>query len=193
MRAALNRLDSRTLATILIGLTLFLAGLWYFFWYKPTKARIETLDQEIQQLDSQRRKGLLAKRRLPQLREQIATLEGEIQNFLAALPEEEKFYEVLDLLARNAKETGVTLKSLSRSPTKSEIAEVSSVDVALRVEAPFPELYAYLKRLESLRRYSSINGITFNVAEQNMVNPKIGASMTIRFYVYKGPRGEGEP
>ncbi len=193
MKAALKRLDSRTLAVILIGLALVIAGLWYYFWLKPTKLRIQELDQEIQRLEVQRRKGLTAKRRLPQLREQIAALEAEIQSFLAALPEEEKFYEVLDLLAKNARETGVTLKSLTRSPSKSEIAEVSSIDVSMRVEAPFPELYVYLKRLESLRRYSSINGITLNASGQNQVNPQIGANMTVRFYVYKGPRGEEQP
>jgi len=190
---ALSKLDSRALALIIIGVFLLLGILWYYFWLKPTQARIAQTEQEIQRLEIERNKGLAAKRRLPQLRERIAALEKEIQSFLAALPEEEKFYEVLDLLSKNAKETGVTLSSLTRNPTQSEIAEVASVDVGLRMEAPFPELYAYLKRLESLKRYSSINGVNLTVAEQNALNPRIGASLTVRFYVYRGPRGEEEP
>ncbi len=190
---ALSKLDSRTMALLVIGFFLLLGILWYFFWYQPTQTRIAETEQEIGRLEIERNKGLTAKRRLPQLREQIALLEKEIQTFLAALPEEEKFYEVLDLLSQHAKATGVTLSSLTRSPTQSEIAEVASVDVGLRLEAPFPELYAYLKRLESLKRYSSINGVTLSVAEQNALNPRIGASLTVRFYVYRGPRGEEEP
>ncbi len=190
---ALSKLDSRTLAIAVIALFLLLGILWYYFWQKPTQARIAQIEHEIHRLEIERNKGLAAKRRLPQLRERIAALEKEIQGFLAALPEEEKFYEVLDLLSQNAKETGVTLSSLTRSPTQSEIAEVASVDVGLRMEAPFPELYAYLKRLESLKRYSSINGVNLTVAEQNALNPRIGASLTVRFYVYRGPRGEEGP
>jgi len=193
MQAALNKIDNRTLAIILITLSLVIAGAWYYFWYQPTLARIDSIEQEIQTLESKRQKGLLAKRRLPQLREQIAALEAEIQKFLAALPEEEKFHEVLDLLAQNAKETKVKLKSLNRSPTRSEIAEVSSIDVAINVEAPFPQLYSYLKRLESLRRYSSIKGVQLSATKQDTVNPPINANMTVRFYVYNGPRGEEEP
>jgi len=188
----LSKLDSRKIAIIVIGLALLIAGLWYYLWLKPAKQRIQTIDQEIKQLELQRQRGLMARRRLPQLRTQIAELEREIQSFLAALPEEEKFYEVLDLLAKNAKETGVVLNALSRSPARSQIADVGSVDVELRVEAPFPELYAYLKRLEELKRYSSIHGITFNTIEQTAVNPRIGANLTIRFYIYRGPRNEGE-
>ena len=188
---ALSKLDSRTLALIVIGVFLLLGVLWYYFWLKPTQAQIVAAEQEIQRLEIERNKGLAAKRRLPQLRERIAALQKEIQGFLAALPKEEKFYEVLDLLSKNAKETGVTLNSLTRSPAQSEIAEVASVDVGLRMEAPFPELYAYLKRLESLKRYSSINGVNLTVAEQNELNPRIGASLTVRFYVYRG-KGEEE-
>ncbi len=190
---ALSRFDMRTVALIAIGASLLAGLLWYYFWLKPTQVRIANTESEIQRLEIERNKGLTAKRRLPQLRERIAALEKEIQSFLAALPEEEKFYEVLDLLSKNAKETGVTLNALTRNPTQSEIAEVASVDVGLRLEAPFPELYAYLKRLESLKRYSSINGVNLTVAEQNALNPRIGATLTVRFYVYRGPRGEEEP
>lgn len=186
---ALARLDSRTLAILVIGVAVLIVGGWYFFWYKPTLRRIANTQDEIQRLTVERNKGLAAKRRLPQLRAQIADLEKEIRGFLASLPEEEKFYEVLDLLTKNAKETGVTLNSLTRSRSQSEIAEVRSIDVGLRMEAPFPELYAYLKRLEALKRYSSINGVNLSLAEQNALNPKIGANLTVRFYVYRGPRG----
>ncbi len=189
---ALARLDSRSLAILVIGVAVALIGAWYFLWYKPALTRIADTQDEIQRLTVERNKGIAAKRRLPQLRARISELEREIQGFLAALPEEEKFYEVLDLLTKNAKETGVTLSTLTRSRSQSTIAEVRSIDVGLRMEAPFPELYAYLKRLEQLKRYSSISGVNLSLAEQNALNPRIGANLTVRFYVYRGPRGEGE-
>lgn len=189
----LAKLDSRTLAFIVFALSLLVGVLWYSLWLRPTKARIAELEEEIHRLEIQREKGLRAKRQLPKLREQIANLEKEIQGFMAALPREEKFYEVLDLLTQNAKETGVTISSLNRSPTRSKIADVASVDVGLQVQGPFPELYAYLKRLEALKRYSSIDGLRLSAAGQNTLNPQIDASLKIRFYVYRGPGGEEEP
>ena len=190
----LSNLDSRTLAIWVIALTVVVGGLWYLFWYKPAKARVADLNQQIENLERQRRIGLAAKRALPELRSKIAQLEAEIQSFLAALPEEEKFYEVLDLLSDNAVRTGVTLVSLSRSRSQSQIENVRSIDVALRMEAPFPELYAYLKQLEKLKRYSSINGVNLSLAGQGQeANPRINANLTVRFYVYRGPKpGGGE-
>ena len=186
-----SKLDSRVVAAIAVVLSLLLAVVWYYYWYKPTTERIAEIEQQIQRLETQRNKGLRAKRQLPELRKRIAELEQEIQIFMASLPKEEKFYEVMDLLSKNAKETGVTINSLTRSPSQSEIADVRSIDVGLRFEAPFPELYTYLKRLENLKRYSSINGIDLTIAEKNTLNPRISASLTIRFYVYGGQRGEG--
>jgi len=183
---SLNKLDSRTIAIAVIAVSLLVAVLWYYLWYKPAQERILALEQEIQMLKEERDRGLEAKRNLPELRKKIAELEKEIEEFLAALPKEEKFYEVLELLSSSAKESDVTLTSLSRSPAQSEIADVASIDVAMNVEAPFPALYTFLKRLEELRRYSTINEVQLSLAKQDLKNPTISASLSARFYVYRG-------
>jgi len=192
-RLGINRIDSRTLAAISIAAALLLALAWYLYWYQPAQLKIQELREEIRTLEVERRKGLAAKRRLPKLREEIANLEKEIEAFLAALPEEEKFYEVLDLLSKNAKETGVVLNSLSRSPSRSEIAQVGSIDVSMNLEGQFANLYAYLKRLENLKRYSSIDGVNLSATQTATPDPRLGASLTVRFYVYQGKKGgEGQ-
>ena len=56
------------------------------------------------------------------------------------------------------------------------------MNLALSLEAPFPETYAYLRRLESLSRFSSLSGINLNVQGQE-ANPTLSTSLTLTLYM----------
>ncbi len=185
--------DPRMQFILALALFAVLAGIWYVAWYQPAQTRIQTLEREVKNLSKQRDRGLAAKRNLPKLKAKIADLEREISNFLAALPDEERFYEVLDLLTKNAEDAGVTLSSISRSPARSEIPGVGSIDVIIDIRAPFPALYDYLKALENLKRYSSMDGVTLNPSGGDPTNPEIGTKLKVHFYVYQANKPGGSP
>ncbi|WP_243031888.1 type 4a pilus biogenesis protein PilO [Thermus altitudinis] len=187
----LARLGQREWALIAIALTLVVALLWYFLLIVPMRQETETVRQEIERLIPERNRGRQAQRALPELRAAIAELQAERQAFLRALPREERLAQVLNEILTEALRSGVTVRSFTRSPTSAPVPEVRAVNLALSLEAPFPETYAYLKRLEQLSRFSSLSGVNLSVQGQD-VNPLLSTSLTLTLYVLAKDLGQPE-
>lgn len=187
----LARLGQREWALIAIALTLVVALLWYFLLIVPMRQETESVRQEINTLIPERDKGRQAQRALPELRATIAELQAERQAFLRALPKEERLSQVLNEILTEALRSGVTVRSFTRSPTSAPVPEVRAVNLALSLEAPFPETYAYLQRLEGLSRFSSISGLNLSVQGQE-VNPSLNTSLTLTLYVLAKDLGQSE-
>lgn len=190
----LAKLGQREIAIIVIILTLIAAAAWYFTWYTHAQEKIDQLQASIDRLTIERNRGRAAKRALPQLEATIADYEAQIAEFLKELPPREKFADVLQDLSDRAKATGVTVRSIGRSPANSQIEDVRATNVSLTLESPFPELFVYLKKLEDMKRFSTIDGLTMSLSEANSYNPLLSTNMTMTVYVYEGkpPPAEGE-
>nr|WP_277621057.1 type 4a pilus biogenesis protein PilO [Thermus arciformis] len=165
-----------------MALTAVVGLLWYYLGIAPLRQEIGAVRQEIETLIPQRDRGRQAQRALPELRAAIAQLQAERQAFLRALPKEERLAEVLSEILGEAARSGVTVRSFTRSPTTAPVPEVRAVNLALSLEGPFPETYAYLRRLEGLSRFSSLSGLNLSVQGQE-ANPLLSTSLTLTLYM----------
>lgn len=182
----LAKLGQREIAIIVIILTLIAGATWYFTWYSSAQHKIEQLQSEIDRLEMERSRGLAAKRALPQLEATISDYEAQIAEFLKALPPREEFASVLQGLADRANATGVIMRSITRSPSESQVQDVRAIKVSLALDSPFPELFVFLKKLESMKRFSAIDGLAMSISEANSTNPLLSTNMNMTFYVYEG-------
>jgi type IV pilus assembly protein PilO len=189
----LRNLGQREWALVSILLVALLGVAWYYFLITPMREEIAQVQSEIDQLTLERNRGLQAQRALPELRAALAQLQAERAAFLRALPPEERLYAVLNELSQEALRSGVVLKSFTRSPTSAPVPEVRAVNLALQLEAPFPETYAFLRRLEGISRFSTVSGLNLSVAGQDL-NPTLNTSLTLTLYMLaKGTQVEGSP
>lgn len=191
----LARLGQREWAIIVIVISVLLGIGLYIFLIQPMQSQIANLQSQIAELSVQRDRGRAAERALPQLRATIIDLELQRQRFFRELPPQEDLSQVLTLLTQLARRSGVTLKSIGRTTGGSEVAGVRTVNLAMQVESPFPELFTFLKQLENLQRFATISGLNLTVGAESS-NPVINSSMTMTVYVYTGqtaaPQG-GQP
>ncbi|WP_457637312.1 type 4a pilus biogenesis protein PilO [Oceanithermus sp.] len=190
----LAKIGQREIAIIVIVLTLIAAAGWYFTWYSNAQEEIKQIQADIDRLTLERNRGLAAKKALPQLEATIANYEGQIAEFLKALPPREKFANVLQDISDRAKAAGVTVKTIDRSPGQSKVENVRAINVSLTLESPFPELFVYLKKLENMKRFSTIDGLTMSLSQANSYNPLISTNLIMTVYVYEGtpPPVEGK-
>ena len=181
----LARLGQREWAIIIILASLLLALGLYFFLVQPMRSEIGLLRSQIDELSVQRDRGRAAERALPQLRATIGDLELQRQRFFRELPPQEDLSQVLTLLTQLARRSGVTLKTIGRTTGGSEVAGVRTINLAIQVESPFPELFTFLKQLENLQRFATVAGLNLTVGAESS-NPTINSSMTMTVYVYTG-------
>jgi len=193
--ALLAKMGQREWALLAIAAALLLGMMWYFLVTQPLQGRIPELQAEVDRLTVERDRGRAAQRALPQLREAIARLDAERQQFLRELPPTEQLGRVLSSLAQTARESGVVLRTLNRSPGDNQgVANVRATNLALQVESPFPELYVFLRNLEGLQRFATVSGLNLTLSESGpaaneaqAANPIINTSLTMTVYTYTGP------
>jgi type IV pilus assembly protein PilO len=176
------RLGQREWALIAMALVAVVALLWYFYGIVPLRQETQGVRREINDLIPERDKGRQAQRALPELRATLANLQAEREAFLRALPKEERLAQVLSEILGEAARSGVTVRSLNRSPAAAPVPEVRAVNLALALEAPFPETFTYLRRLEALSRFSTISGLNLSVQGQEQ-NPTLSTSLTLTLYM----------
>ena len=177
----LRTLGQREWALLSILVVALLGVGWYYFLIAPIYQEISRVQSEIEGLTQERNRGLQAQRALPELRATLAQLQAERAAFLRALPPEERLFAVLGELSQEAQRSGVVLKSFTRSPTSAPVPEVRAVSLALQLEAPFPETYTFLKRLEGLSRFSTVSGLNLSAASQDQ-NPVLNTGLTLTLY-----------
>jgi len=182
----LAKIGQREIAIAVIAITLIASAIWYFTWYKNAQVTISKLEKEITRLTAERDRGLAAKRALPQLEATIADYEMQIREFLQELPPREEFASVMQELADRAKASGVTIRNIGRAPGKSPVEDVRAVNVSLTLQSPFPELFVYLKKLEYMKRFSTIDGLAMSISEMGSYNPVLSTNLTMTIYVYEG-------
>ncbi|HEU4743328.1 MAG TPA: type 4a pilus biogenesis protein PilO [Meiothermus sp.] len=207
----LARLGQREWSLIAIVAAILVGVLWFYLIVQPLRQQAEFVrlgsngetvaptipvngplpeDLGIDDLQAARDRGRQAQAALGQLRNTIAELEARQQQFLRELPPQERLADVLASLAQQARQSGVTVRSIQRSPVaQTDVPNVRSVNLALQLDSPFSELYVFLRRLEELQRFSTISGLNLSLggtAEQT-ANPPINTSLTMTVYVYQEP------
>ncbi len=190
MKPVLSRLGQRGVAILVILASLLATGGWYLLWYTPAQAEIRALEEEISRLDLQVARGRQAQRALPQLEAAIQDLEAQRAEFLQKLPPRERFADVLEALSNRAAETGVTVRGLARSLGEVPVEGVRTINLTLELESPFPELFVFLREIERMRRFSTINGLTLNLGQERTRNPTLNANLSMTVYVFERAAGE---
>ncbi|GIW33131.1 type 4a pilus biogenesis protein PilO [Meiothermus sp.] len=203
MVALLARMGQREWAIVAMVAAVLLGLMWYFLITQPLQGRIPEIQAEVDRLTTERDRGRAAQRALPQLRETIARLDAERQQFLRELPPTEQLGRVLSSLAQTARESGVVLRTLSRGAGDNQgVANVRATNLAMQVESPFPELYVFLRNLEGFQRFATVSGLNLTLGGSatatvgQATNPTINTSLTMTVYTYTGqaqPAQGGQP
>lgn len=213
----LARFGQREWSLIAIGAAIVIGFLWFYWMVQPLRQQAEFVrlgsngetvaptipvngplpeDLGIDDLQAARDRGRRAQAALGQLRNTIAELEARQQQFLRELPPQERLADVLASLTQQARQSGVTVRSIQRSPVaQTDVQGVRSVNLALQLESPFSELYVFLRRLEELQRFSTISGLNMSLGGTSgqTANPIINTSLTMTVYVYQAPGNAAQP
>ncbi|MFC6591521.1 type 4a pilus biogenesis protein PilO [Deinococcus lacus] len=187
-----NKLEPRILFFIVLALCLGTLLLWYTFRYKSRLEEINALKAEIETTQATLDTYKSASAQLPELRKTVAQLEVERAAFVRALPEKSEMGALVEEMRRNAAASGVTINSLVASANGTASGNTSTVlpggvqpiRIDMENTGTFAAMFRTLRALETMNRFTTIDGLTMALPEATSTDPALTNSLTMTVYTY---------
>lgn len=210
-----TKLGQREIAFIVIGVTVLAAVGWYFLIYQPGQDQLRRLESSIQQLETQRQRGIQARNNIAALERAVAELQAQRDRFFEALPTTEQMSAVIDTLQANAAQTRVTLANLARTPgsatdlqpraqpgttaARAATPQVNLADVVqpfnvnIAVSGNFAAIFNYLLTIEDMTRFTKVRNlaITGGSGIGEVSDPELSSNLQLQVYTYTGQQVGG--
>jgi type IV pilus assembly protein PilO len=179
---SLNKLPWYGQIGLFVGFALAGAGVFWNFYHVPTRAAIDARRQELATIRAEVDKGLATARRLPQFREDVAKLQGDLERLRAVLPEEKDVADLLRRIQGMATQSNLTIRGFTPRPvaTKQMHAEWP---IGLQLEGSYHDLGGFLERVSKFPRIINVNGIKVKAREKQSADATISAECTATTFV----------
>ena len=189
MKLTLPKLSQRDASLLVMLAALVIGGVWYLWGIAPMRDRVFDNRLQVDTLTQQRDTGLRVQAGLPQIQREVALLEAQRAAFFQRLPTQEALASLLNALVAESSAAGIRIGSFNRTPTSqaTEAENVRSVNLAMQVEGDFSKVYAYLRRLEEMQRFSILSNLVLgqvtNAQNPSLASGRVEASFTLTFFV----------
>jgi type IV pilus assembly protein PilO len=187
MNLSLNKLPWYGQIGLFVVLSLAGAGVFWHFYASPTGAAIEARRQEFTKIRAEVDKGLATARRLPQFREDVAKLEGDLDRLRAVLPEEKDVGDLLRRIQTLATQSNLQIKGFKPAPivTKQMHAEWP---ISLELDGTYHNLGVFFDRVGKFSRIINIGGVTIKAKDKPQPGSTVGVVCTATTFVLIEPQ-----
>jgi type IV pilus assembly protein PilO len=182
MNLSLSKLPWYGQIGLFVGLSLAGAGVFWNFYAVPTRAAIDERKVQLAQIRAEVDKGLATARRLPQFRQDVAKLQGDLERLRAVLPEEKDVADLLRRIQAMATQSNLTIRGFTPQAvaTKQMHAEWP---IGLQLEGSYHDLGGFLERVSKFPRIINVNSIKIKVRDDQNGGATITADCTATTFV----------
>lgn len=193
----LTKLSPRNLFLIVVAACLLLLALWFVLRFQPRQLQITDLQSQIEPLQTRVTVMRPAAQGLPALRERVAELRTDQQEFLTALPSTANFGSVLDQLRRTTAASGATLNTLAvAGGAATELpGGVRPIGLSVGVSGTFSQMFETLRALETAGRFTTVNNVALQLPTATSFDPQLEGNLGLTVYTFdpaqaSAPAGE---
>lgn len=154
---------------ILVFISLFPLFLFYQFYYKERREKVNLLKEEVKKLELEIQRYSPYLNRMETLNKQIAVRREFLETVKGIFPDEREVPEVLKKITELAKRNG--LEVLVFKPEK-EVQKDFYNEISMRIEltGDFKNIVAFLNEVQRLPRLVVVNGIELKVTKERKLN-----------------------
>lgn len=183
---SLSGLAPRTLFLLALAGSALLLMAWYFGRYQTRVQEITLLESELETTRLTADRYRAAQRALPELRETVARLRVERDQFLRALPPTAQFGTVLDEVRRNVLAAGAELSTFTvqSGPGEGLPGGVRPIGLNLGVQGQYAEVFRALRSLETMNRFTTVGGVGLQMPGATSFNPPLEGTLNLTVYTY---------
>lgn len=167
------------MAVILMAMISYLFFFTSFlpFFYKPMKARNESLSKEYDKISAELEKARKTVGNLEQLEREYNRLHKKWVSALSLLPEEEEIARLLRRITKSGNQSGLSFELFEPGQTvKKEFFAENPIKV--KVKGKYHQLGIFLSKISNLERIVNVSGLEISPVEKNISDP-VGRSDTI--------------
>jgi type IV pilus assembly protein PilO len=157
------------------------AAFWNYY-ARPAQVEIESRQATLTQVRAEINRGLTTARRLPEFRQEVASLELQLDRLRAVLPEER---DVADLLNRiNGMATESNLRVLGFIPAATtKKALHTEWPIGLRLEGSYHDLGMFLERISKFPRIINVGNMRVKARESQSARATVTIDVTATTFV----------
>src|SRR5262245_466978 len=133
-------------------------GLFYQYYEVPTRAEMETRQNQLKALNADIEKGRETEKQLPEFRAQVEDLEGRLGNLRAVLPEEKDAGDLLRRLQTVATQSNLKIKAFRPAATVTKTLH-AEWPIQLELDGNFHNLAIFFDRVGKFTRIVNISGV----------------------------------
>ena len=158
MTLSLNKLPWYGQIGAFVALGMAGAAVFWNFYAQPAQANLEIRRGELAGIQAEIERGRATARRLPQFRQEIATLEAQLEQLRAVLPEEQDVADLLRRVQGMATQSNLTIRGFTpQAVAKKQIH--MEWPIGLKLEGRYHDLGAFLERVSKFPRIIHVNNI----------------------------------
>jgi type IV pilus assembly protein PilO len=178
----------QVIASAVIGLGA--AGAFWNFYAKTAQEAIQAQQAQLGGLQSEVQRGLAAERRLPEFRKELASLESQMRQLRAVLPEERDVADLLRRVQGMATQSSLTILGFTPKAINKKNIYVEW-PIGLRLEGTYHDLGAFLDRVSKLPRIINVTDLKVKALEKSNNGATIQAeAIATTFVLIETPAGE---
>lgn len=172
-----------------------LAGAIWNFMVKPQDEKITEKETTLEQKKLQLQQYKDAAAQLPSLREEVAKLEVERQEFLDALPKAAQFGKVVQDLKTTIQTSNTQMRSVDFSAGSNQDlpAGVRPMAINLSLGGKFGEIFQALQRLETQGRFTNVNSLNLQMPTATEQDPVLESGLVLTVYTYDAEKDTTAP
>jgi type IV pilus assembly protein PilO len=169
-----------------VALSLAATGVFWNWYAQPLQASIEERRVRLDGLHAEIQRGLTNARRLPEVRNEIAGLELQLQALRERLPEEQDVADLLRRVQGMATESNLTIRGFTpRAVARKQLH--MEWPIGLQLEGTYHNLGDFLERVSKFPRIINVGDITIRTREGAAGAATITAECTATTFVLVEP------
>lgn len=134
------------------------AAVFWNFYAQPAQASLEERRGQLASIHAEIERGRATARRLPQFRQEVVTLEAQLEQLRAVLPEEQDVADLLRRVQGMATQSNLTIRGFTPQVVAKKQIHMEW-PIGLKLEGRYHDLGAFLERVSKFPRIIHVSNI----------------------------------
>jgi len=157
------------------------AAFWNYY-ARPAQADIESRQATLMQVRAEINRGQATAQRLPEFRQEVATLELQLDRLRAVLPEERDVADLLNRINTMASESNLKILGFIPAATSKKTLH-TEWPIGLRLEGSYHDLGLFLERISKFPRIINVGNMRVKARDQQTARSTVTIDVTATTFV----------